>query len=110
MTVFKTLISFSVVFAASASLQSTAIAQTAKQASLSTAKPAAATSWTCQTKVVEIAPVSEETSGRATAWVMIHRVQGEIIAAERLSASEVERVRRMPCQGDRLVAPPPLVG
>jgi len=110
MTALKTFISISVAFAAYAGFQSAAIAQTTKQASLSMAKPAAASSWTCQTKVVEIAPVSEETNDRATAWVMVHRVQGEIIAAERLSASEVEQVRRMPCQGDRLVAPRPLVG
>jgi len=110
MIVLNTLVSVSTLLAAFAGLQPAANAQTAKQASLSAVKPAAAASWACQTKVVEIAPVSEESSGRPTAWVMVHRVQGEIVAAERLSAAEVEQVRRMPCQGDRLVAPPPLVG
>lgn len=102
MTVLNKVVSVSALFAAFAGLHPAANAQTAKAA--------AAASWTCQTKVVEIAPVSEETNGRPTAWVMVHRVQGEIVAAERLSAREVEQVRRMPCQGDRLVAPAPLVG
>lgn len=110
MTVLNKVVSVSVLFATFAGVHSAANAQTTKQASLNMAKPAAAASWACQTKVVEIAPVSEETNGRPTAWVMVHRVQGEIVAAERLSASEVEQVRRMPCQGDRLVTPPPLVG
>ncbi|MDP3493885.1 MAG: hypothetical protein Q8R82_12285 [Hyphomonadaceae bacterium] len=111
MTVLRNIISASVLFAACAGFQSAASAQTVKQASLSTSKSAtAASSWACQAKVVEIAPVSQDTNGRPTAWVMVHRVQGEIIAAERLSASEVEQVRRLPCQGDRMEAPPPLVG
>lgn len=82
-------------------------AQTATKASV--AKPAAASSWACQTKIVELAPVSEDTSGRQ-GWVMVHRVAGEIVAAERVSAAEVAQIRKLPCQGDRLEAPPPLVG
>lgn len=109
MTVLHKVVSVSALFAALTALHPAASAQTA-QSSPNTAKSAAAASWACQTKVVEIAPVSEEANGRPTAWVMVHRVQGEIVAAERLSASEVEQVRRMPCQGDRLMAPPPLVG
>jgi hypothetical protein len=108
MTVLKTIVSVSALLVASVGFQSVASAQTVKQASL--AKPAAASSWACQFKVVEIAPVSQDTNGRPTAWVMVHRVQGEVVAAERLSASEVEQVRRLPCQGDRLEVPPPLVG
>ena len=111
MTTIRTIVSVSALLAASIGMSSMASAQTVKQASLATSKPAAAaSSWACQAKVVEIAPVSQDTNGRPTAWVMVHRVQGEIIAAERLSAAEVEQVRRLPCQGDRLEAPPPLVG
>lgn len=110
MIVLRTILSVSALLAASIGFQSAASAQTVKQASLATAKPAAAASWACQFKVVEIAPVSQDTNGRPTAWVMVYRVQGEVVAAERLSASEVEQVRRLPCQGDRLEAPPPLVG
>ena len=110
MTAIRTILSISALLAASIGMSSMASAQTVKQASLNTSKPAAASSWACQAKVVEIAPVSQDTNSRATAWVMVHRVQGEIVAAERLSASEVEQVRRLPCQGDRLEAPPPLVG
>jgi len=110
MTAIRTLVSVSAFVAAFAGFHSAASAQTVKQASLSTSKPAAASSWACQAKVVEIAPVSEDSAGRPTAWVLVHRVQGEVIAAERISAAEVEQVRRLPCQGDRLEAPPPLVG
>lgn len=108
MTAIKTVVSVSVLLVAGFGMGGVASAQTAK--SLVAAKPAAASAWQCQAKVVEIAPVSEDTNGKATAWVMVHRVGGEIIAAERLSAREVEQVRRLPCQGDRLEAPPPLVG
>jgi hypothetical protein len=77
-----------------------------RQAGVLNEQAAATSSWACQAKVVEIA--GSDTNGRATAGE-VHRVQGEIVAAE-LSASEVEQVRRLPCQGDRLEAPPPLVG
>lgn len=109
MTAIKTIISVSALLAAGLGLGGMANAQTAKTM-LASAKPAAASAWQCAAKVVEIAPVSQDTNGRATGWVMVHRVGGEIIAAERLSATEVEQVRRLPCQGDRLEAPPPLVG
>jgi hypothetical protein len=106
MTAIKTFISVSALLVAGLCMSGIASAQTAMLA----AKPAAAAAWQCQAKVVEIAPVSQDTTGKATAWVMVHRVGGEIIAAERLSATEVEQVRRLPCQGDRMEAPPPLVG
>lgn len=109
MTSIRTIVSISALLAAFAGSH-VADAQTAKKASIASAKPAAASAWACQTKVVEIAPVSEDASGRPDVWVMVHRVNGEVIAAERLSASEVEQIRRLPCQGDRLAAPPPLVG
>lgn len=110
MTAIKTIVSISAVFAASIAFGGVASAQTAKATVLASAKPAAAAAWQCAAKVVEIAPVSQDTNGKATGWVMVHRVAGEIIAAERLTATEVEQVRRLPCQGDRLEAPPPLVG
>ncbi len=110
MAAFGTLLSISTLFAACAGFEAGAGAQAAKQASLASMKPTTASSWACQSKVVEIAPVSEDTNGGATAWVMVHRVKGEIIAAERVSEREVEQIRRLPCQGDRLEAPPPLVG
>jgi hypothetical protein len=109
MTVFRTLISISALLTAFANVPPTADAQTGQNASLA-AKPAAATSWACTFKVVELAPVSLDTRGKATGWVMVHRVRGEVIAAERVSDQEVEQIRRMPCAGDRLEAPPPLVG
>jgi hypothetical protein len=109
MTAIKTVVSISALLISGLGMSGIANAQTAKTM-LASAKPAAASAWQCQAKVVEIAPVSQDTNGKATSWVMVHRVGGEIIAAERLSATEVEQVRRMPCQGDRMEAPPPLVG
>ncbi len=109
MTATKTIISVSALLVASFGMSAAASAQTAKTM-LASAKPATASAWQCAAKVVEIAPVSQDTNGRATAWVMVHRVGGEIIAAERLSATEVEQVRRLPCQGERMETPPPLVG
>lgn len=109
MTATKIVISVSALLVASFGVSAAASAQTAK-AMMASAKPASASAWQCAAKVVEIAPVSQDTNGKATSWVMVHRVAGEIIAAERLSAAEVEQVRRMPCQGDRLEAPAPLVG
>lgn len=102
MSAIKTFVSVSALLVANLGLSGIATAQTAK--------PAAAAAWQCQAKMVEIAPVSQDTNGKTTAWVMVYRVGGEIIAAERLTAREVEQVRRLPCQGDRLEAPPPLVG
>jgi len=109
MTATKIIVSVCALLVASFGMSAAAVAQTAK-AMLASAKPAAASVWQCAAKVVEIAPVSQDTNGEATGLVMVHRVAGEIIAAERLSAAEVEQVRRMPCQGDRLDAPAPLVG
>lgn len=109
MTAFRTLVSVSALAAAFVGFQPAANAQVKQHASLAS-KPAAAVSWACTFKVVELAPVSTDTRGNATGWVMVHRVKGEIIAAERVSEKEVEQIRRMPCPGDRLEAPPPLVG
>lgn len=82
----------------------TAAASLVKPASIASTMPApsapksAAGKWTCVSRAtVEIAPVSFDTTGQATAWVMVHRVKGEIIAAERISQREADELRRMPC-------------
>lgn len=86
-----------------------AMAQTSK-AQLAHAKPAAAAAtFTCAFSVIELAPVSEDTNGRPTAWVMVHRVNGEVVAAERVSPREVEQIRALPC-GKKPDAAAPLVG
>jgi hypothetical protein len=71
-----------------------------KAASVSTSaqKTGLAGKWTCVSRAtVEIAPVSHDTRGRAEAWVLVHRANGEIIASERVDAREVEQLRRLPC-------------
>ncbi|HEX5005575.1 MAG TPA: hypothetical protein VFV70_00600 [Hyphomonadaceae bacterium] len=78
-----------------------ALAQSAKGKSVM-AKPAAssaaATSWTCVSRAnVEIAPVSFDTAGEPATWVVVHRIDGEVIAAERVGAVEVQKLRRLPC-------------
>lgn len=78
-----------------------ALGQTAK-GSPAMMKPAAgsaaATSWTCVSRAnVEIAPVSFDTGGEPSAWVVVHRIDGEVIAAERVGPAEVEKLRRLPC-------------
>jgi hypothetical protein len=80
------------------------------QTKMAAAKPAVASNWTCPSSTIEIAPVSEDTSGKPTAWVMVHRVKGEIIAAERVDAREVERIRALPCGPSLKSTPAPLVG
>ena len=78
---------------------------TAQTAKASLAKPAAvaaqattAGKWTCVSRAtVEIAPVSYDVAGQPTAWVMVHRVKGEIIAAERISQHDADELRRSPC-------------
>ena len=83
----------------------------AQTASASLVKPAAIASnappkpktspagkWTCVSRAtVEIAPVSFDTIGQASAWVVVYRVKGEIVAAERISQREADELRRMPC-------------
>jgi hypothetical protein len=64
-------------------------------AAASTSAPAR---WTCASRAtIEIAPVSFDTWGSAEAWVMVHRVKGEVIAAERIDRREVEKLRTTPC-------------
>jgi hypothetical protein len=78
-----------------------AFAQSAKSAS-AMSKPAAsssaAASWMCVSRAnVEIAPVSFDTAGEPATWVVVHRIDGEVVAAERVSAVEVQKLRRLPC-------------
>jgi hypothetical protein len=73
-------------------------AANAKLAAKPAASSSAATSWTCVSRAnVEIAPVSFDTTGEPAAWVVVHRIGGEVIAAERVGAVEVQKLRRLPC-------------
>lgn len=76
-------------------------AQTAKSAGMKQASAASSTStarWTCVSRaVVEIAPVSFDTTGEPSGYVMVQRVNGEVIAAERVSSKQVDQLRRLPC-------------
>ena len=82
-------------------MPSGALAQATKGKSIvakQAASSAAATSWTCVSRAnVEIAPVSFYTAGEPSTWVVVHRIDGEVIAAERVSAVEVQKLRRQPC-------------
>ncbi len=102
MLVFPRILSLAAAFAV-LSLPLAAQAQTpeglVKQASISTSgsKPVPA-KWTCvSTATVELAPVSYDARGMASAWVMVHRDKGEIVAAERVSSKDAEQLRRLPC-------------
>jgi hypothetical protein len=58
----------------------------------------ATTQWTCLAgAAIEIAPVSFDTAGVADTWVMVHRVKGEVIAAERISQRQAEQLRHLSC-------------
>lgn len=97
---FSSCITIAGVLALLALVPSGAVAQAA-QAKLAV-KPAttssASTSWTCVSRAnVEIAPVSFDTAGEPAAFVVVHRMDGEVIAAERVSPAEVQKLRRLPC-------------
>lgn len=104
MLVFPRILSIAAAFAM-LSLPLAAQAQTpgnlVKSASISTSgskQPAPTAKWTCvSTATVELAPVSYDARGMASAWVMVHRDKGEIVAAERVSSKDVEQLRRLPC-------------
>jgi hypothetical protein len=91
------------VCAAALALGLTAHAQTpsalSKPASVAAAASASAPGrWTCVSRAtIEIAPVSFDTKGSAEAWVMVYRVKGEVLAAERIDGREVEKLRAKPC-------------
>ncbi len=87
---------------AASALSSQAMAQTApKQATLSSAKPVLASVMACSTGLIEIAPVSFDTNGRVEAWVVVYRINGEIVASERVSPAEIEQLQRSPCRADK---------
>lgn len=87
--------------AASVALLSPALAQTrSAQGGLANVKPIAASATACATGLIEIAPVSFDTAGRPDAWVVVHRVNGEIVASQRVSSNEIEKLNRAPCGAD----------
>jgi len=92
------LISISTLAVAAAS--SPAFAQTAKAGSLANVKPVMASAAACTSGLMELAPVSFDGNGRAEAWVVVYRINGEIVAAERASPSEIEQLNRSPCRAD----------
>lgn len=108
MFAFKTIASFSALLSLSLGAASGAFAQTGTR-QVANAQ-AAASAWTCPFSVVEIAPVSHDTAGRPTEWVMVQRVKGEVVAAERVSEKEVAQIRAMPCDGAKPLSTQPLVG
>jgi hypothetical protein len=94
----------------------TAMVAVGQTAPLMTAGPVASASasggkWTCAWRMtIELAPVSFDTLGQAEAWVIVHRVKGEIIAAERISARGAEQIRRLPCPTANGEAGSPRIG
>jgi hypothetical protein len=101
MTLARNCITVAGVLALILAAPSGALAQGAKGTSAMTkpaASSAAATSWTCVSRAnVEIAPVSFDTAGEPATWVVVHRINGEVIASERVSPVEVQKLRRLPC-------------
>jgi hypothetical protein len=82
-------------------LAGAASAQTKPTASgLARVQPVAASATACTTGLIEIAPVSFDTGGKATAYVVVHRVNGEVVAAERVTPQEIEQLHRAPCKAD----------
>ena len=87
--------------AASLALLSPAFAQTRSgQGNLASVKPVAASATACASGLLEIAPVSFDAGGRPDAWVIVHRVNGEVIASQRVSSNEIEKLSRAPCGAD----------
>lgn len=111
MIVLRTIISAAVLFAMAGG--AIASAQTAakplKMAQTKAAASQAISTWSCPFAIVELSPVSHDTAGRPSEWVMVHRVNGEIVAAERVSADDAAQIRAMPCGGHKTTQPP-LVG
>lgn len=82
-------------FASQASAQTSA-----SPGGLASMKPVMASAAACSNGLMEIAPVSFDTTGRAEAWVVVYRINGEIVASERVSPAEVEQLQRSPCRAD----------
>lgn len=86
---------------AAATLVGAASAQTKSDArGLANIQPVAASATACTTGLIEIAPVSFDAGGKASAWVIVHRVDGEIVASERVTEQEIEQLHRAPCKAD----------
>lgn len=119
MMAIRTILRGSLLALAALAAPLTASAQTGtnlvKPASLAASNGTSATGasnvnrWTCTFKTVEIAPVSFDTSGGATGWVIVYRMKGEVIASERISARKAQQLRALPC-ADELDGVSPLVG
>src|SRR6185295_15515001 len=99
MTVRSTLVLFAVgVFAFPAVAQTPAASLVKPAAMEAASSKTSAGKWTCVSRAtVEIAPVSFDTMGQPAAWVMVHRIKGEIIASERITSRQVDEIRRLPC-------------
>jgi hypothetical protein len=100
MVKFRTCITVVGALALMWAVPSGAVAQLAasKPVLKSAASSAGATSWTCVSRAnVEIAPVSFDSAGEPAAFVVVHRMDGEVVAAERVSPVEVQKLRRLPC-------------
>ena len=98
MASFRTSVSIAGALALMCAVPSGAVAQAAKAIAKPAASSSASMSWTCVSRSnVEIAPVSFDTFGEPSAWVVVHRVDGEVTAAERVSPAEVQKLRRLPC-------------
>ena len=100
MAVFRNCITVAGALALMLAVPSGAVAQAAKgkPAVRQAVSASAATSWTCVSRAsVEVAPVSFDTAGEPAAWVVVHRIDGEVIASERVSPVELQKLRRLPC-------------
>ena len=100
MASFRTSVSIAGALALMCAAPSGAVAQAAKgkAAVKPAASSSAAASWTCVSRAnVEIAPVSFDTFGEPSSLGGRPRVDGEVIAAERVSPAEVQKLRRLPC-------------
>jgi hypothetical protein len=83
---------------AAAGAQAQASRPSAIRAAAIAGAPGGADKWTCISRaVVEVAPVSFDTAGTPIGWVRVHRVQGEVVAAERVSRLEIDQLRSLPC-------------
>src|SRR5262245_38889858 len=110
MTITRVLASVSIAMIVSVAGNFHASAQTTAKHVAAVQTKTAAASWNCPFAVVELAPVSHDTSGQPSQWVVVHRVKGEIVAAERVSPTEVEQIRAMPCGTAKPVPQQPLLG
>jgi hypothetical protein len=101
MMVFRNCIALSLALMAaplSANAQAARTSAVANPAMAAAVSPTSVLRWTCVSRaVIEIAPVSYDTAGAPSGWVVVHRVKGEIIASERVSDLDVRKLSRLPC-------------